>query len=151
MRTYLAVIDETPEARVALRFAARRAAKTGGAVLVLALVPQAEFMAWESVQAAMEEEERLRVEAMVTEAAGTLLAETGLKPSILISQEEPIAAVRALLREEPEVAALVLGAAPGGSGPGPLVDHFAGSAAGLPCPVMIIPGGLTDEALDRLS
>ena len=35
MRTYLSVIDETPEARVALRFAARRAAKTGGAVLIV--------------------------------------------------------------------------------------------------------------------
>ena len=36
MRTYLAVIDDAPEGRVALRFAARRAAKTGGAILILA-------------------------------------------------------------------------------------------------------------------
>jgi hypothetical protein len=32
MRTYLVVIDETEEARLALRFAARRAAKTGGSL-----------------------------------------------------------------------------------------------------------------------
>lgn len=31
MRTYLVVIDDSPEASLALRFAARRAARTGGA------------------------------------------------------------------------------------------------------------------------
>ncbi|MBW0008107.1 MAG: universal stress protein, partial [Sphingomonas sp.] len=50
-----------------------------------------------------------------------------------------------------EIAALVLGAAPSGS-PGPLVVNFTGHDAGqLPCPVMIIPGSLTDERLEQLS
>jgi nucleotide-binding universal stress UspA family protein len=151
VRTYLSVIDDQPEARTALRFAARRAAKTGGAVLILALVPAAEFIQWSGVQAAMEEEERLRVEAMVTEAAGSLFEETGLKPEILVRQGDPVTVVRTLLDERPEVAALVLGATASG-GPGPLVAHFAGHGAGeMPCPVMIIPGSLSDEALDRLS
>jgi hypothetical protein len=45
----------------------------------------------------------------------------------------------------------VLGAAPSGS-PGPLVVHFTGNDAGkLPCPVMIIPGSLSDERLEQLS
>jgi nucleotide-binding universal stress UspA family protein len=151
VRTYLSVIDDQPEARTALRFAARRAAKTGGAVMILALVPAAEFVQWSGVQAAMEEEERLRVEAMVTAAAGSLLEETGLKPEILVRQGDPVTVVRALLNERPEVAALVLGVA-ASDGPGPLVAHFAGAEAGqMPCPIMIIPGGLSDEALDRLS
>jgi nucleotide-binding universal stress UspA family protein len=34
-RTYLVVVDDSAEARVALRFAARRAAKTGGRIEVL--------------------------------------------------------------------------------------------------------------------
>ena len=150
VRTYLSVIDDQPEARVALRFAARRAAKTGGAIAILALVPPAEFVQWSGVQAAMEEEERLRIEAMVHAAAGSLLEETGLKPDILVQQGDPVAAVRAVLKER-DVAALVLGA-PASGEPGPLLAHFAGAAAGqMPCPVMIIPGSLSDEALDRLS
>jgi hypothetical protein len=33
-----------------------------------------------------------------------------------------------------------------------LVAHFAGTVAGsLPCPLMIVPGGISDEQLDRLS
>jgi len=36
--------------------------------------------------------------------------------------------------------------------PGPLVAHFAGTDAGaLPIPLMIIPGSLSREAIDRLS
>ncbi len=151
MRTYLVVIDDNDEARVALRFAARRAAKTGGAVEILALVAQQEFVQWGAVQAAMEEEAKLRAEAMVAQAAGALIEETGVMPSITVRQGDPIAVVRELLEERPGVAALVLGAAADGS-PGKLVSHFAGVEAGqLPCPLMIIPGSLTDEALDRLS
>jgi len=151
MRTYLAVIDDKPEARTALRFAARRAAKTSGAIAILALVPAAEFVQWSGVQAAMEEEERLRVEGMVAEAAGTLCKETGLRPDIIVRQGDPVEVVRKILGEREDIAALVLGAAAEG-GPGPLVEHFAGAGAGtMRCPVMIIPGALSDEALDRLS
>ncbi|MBW8910696.1 MAG: universal stress protein [Sphingomonas sp.] len=151
MRTYLVVIDETDAARIALRFAARRAAKTGGAVEILALVAPAEFVQWGAVQAAMEEEARLRAEALVAEAAGSLIEETGLRPSIMVRQGDPIAAIKTALRERPDVAALVLGAAASGT-PGKLIAHFAGTEAGqLPCPLMIIPGSLSDEALDRLS
>ena len=46
---------------------------------------------------------------------------------------------------------VVLAAAAEG-GPGPLVAHFSGAVAGtLPCPLVIVPGRLSDEALDRLS
>lgn len=151
MRTYLVVIDETDEARVALRFAARRAAKTGGAIEIVALIAPPEFVQWGGVQAAMEEEARLRVDALVAQAAGELIEETGLSPAVTVRQGEPVTIVREMLAERPDTAALVLGA-PATGGPGPLVEHFAGSEAGaMPCPVMIIPGSLSDEALDRLS
>ena len=59
--------------------------------------------------------------------------------------------VVAHLAEHPEVAALVLGVPESGS-PGALIQHFAGTEAGkLPCPLMLIPGSLSDEALGRLS
>ena len=151
MRTYLVVIDETPEARIALRFAARRAAKTGGAVELLAVIPPQEFVQWGGVQAAMEEEARLRAEALVAAAAGEIVDEAGIRPSITVRHGEPIGVVRDRLDTGDPVQALVLGAAIGGS-PGPLVVHFAGGISGdLPCPLMIVPGSLTDEALDRLS
>jgi len=56
MRVYLVIIDETQEAHSALRFAARRAIDTKGAVHVLALVPKQDFSAFGAVQATIEEE-----------------------------------------------------------------------------------------------
>ena len=150
MRTYLVVVDEGEEARIALRFAARRAAKTGGAVEILTLIPPPEFVQWGGVQAALEEEALLRAEALVAQAAGELIDETGLRPTITVRQGDGPKIIREMLAANREVAALVLGAAADGP-PGPLVTHFAGQAGTLPVPLMIIPGNLDREAIDRLS
>jgi nucleotide-binding universal stress UspA family protein len=151
MRSYLVVIDETSEARVALRYAARRAARTGGQVEILAVIPPQEFVQWGGVQAAMEEEARLRAEAMVLQASGAIVEEAGVAPTIHVRQGDPIKAITDRLKECADIAALVLGAAAEG-GPGPLVSHFSGAVAGsLPCPLVIVPGRLGDEVLDQLS
>jgi nucleotide-binding universal stress UspA family protein len=151
MRSYLVVVDETGEALVALRYAARRAARTGGRVDILAVVPPQEFVPWGGVQAAMEEEARLRAEAMGLQAASALDEESEVERAIIVRQGEPVKAIADLLKERDDIAALVLGAAAEG-GPGPLVAHFAGAVAGtLPCPLIIVPGRLDDDALDRLS
>ncbi|MDB5722934.1 MAG: universal stress protein [Alphaproteobacteria bacterium] len=149
MRAYLVVIGETSEARIALRYAARRASRTGGRVVILAVIPPQEFVQWGGVQAAMEEEARLRAEAMALEAAGAIIEEAGIEPTILVRSGDPVKAIADVLKDSDEIAALVLGAAAEG-GPGPLVEHFSGAAAStLPCPLVIVPERLSDEALDR--
>jgi nucleotide-binding universal stress UspA family protein len=151
MRTYLVVIDETPESEVALRFAARRAAKTGGSVEILVLVPKQDFVAWGGVQATIESEAMENAEALVMRATTMLGADLGEQPEVKVRQGDSIAVIQAALADNPNIAALVLGAASTGA-PGPLVSHFAGADSGsLPCPLMIVPGSLSREALDRLS
>jgi nucleotide-binding universal stress UspA family protein len=150
-RTYLVVIDDSAEARVALRFAARRAAKTNGRVEVLGIVEPQDFVQFGGVQAAIEEEQRLRIEGVVSSAVGEILDESGVEAKIIVQQGEPVRAVRDYVGAREEIAALVLGAAPSGN-PGPLVANFCGNDAGrLPCPVMLIPGSLSDERLEQLS
>ncbi|HEY1607604.1 MAG TPA: universal stress protein [Allosphingosinicella sp.] len=149
MRSYLVVVDETGEADTALRYAARRAARTGGSVLILAIVPPQEFVQWGGVQAAMEEEARLRAEAMGLQAASAIDEEADVQRTILVRHGDPVKAITEMLKERDDVAQLVLGAAAEG-GPGPLVVHFSGAVSGtLPCPLVIVPGRLSDEALDR--
>jgi len=151
MQSYLVVVDETGEADVALRYAARRAARAGGSVLILAIVPPQEFVQWGAVQAAMEEEARLRAEAMGLQAASALDEEEAVQRTVLVRAGDPVKAITDLLKERDDIGALILGAAAEG-GPGPLVAHFSGAVAGtLPCPLVIVPGRLSDEALDRLS
>ncbi len=107
--------------------------------------------AFGGVQATIEEEARLHAEALVAGAAGTLLEESGLRPSITVRQGDGPKIIREMIEANPGIAALVLGAAASGA-PGPLVSHFAGTDAGaLPIPLMIIPGSLDRDAIDRLS
>src|SRR5437868_7767765 len=150
-RTYLVVVDDSAESRVALRFAARRAAKTGGRIEVLGIVEPQDFVQFGGVQAAMEEEQRLRIEGVVSAAIGEILDQSGMDANIILRSGEAVRTVRDYLEGRDEVAALVLGAAPSGN-PGVLVANFTGNDAGqLPCPVMIIPGSLNDERLEQLS
>lgn len=151
MRTYLVVIDDSPEALVALRFAARRAVKTGGGVEILTIIEPQEFIAFGGAQATIEAEAQEKAEALVARAAGTLMEEAGLRPSVVVKQGEPVPIIMKRLADNDQIAALVLGAAATGA-PGPLIQHFAGTEAGkLPCPVMVVPGNLDNAAIDRVS
>ena len=150
MRVYLVIMDETEEAVRALRFASRRAMKTGGAVHILALVPRESFNAFGAVQATIEQEAFDRAEMVANSAAGSIFADSGKMPVISVRNGDAQGVIRDYLAEHPEVAALVLGAA-GEGGPGPLVTHFSAHVGALPCPLFIVPGRLTDEDIDRVS
>ncbi|MGI8944309.1 MAG: universal stress protein [Qipengyuania sp.] len=150
MRIYLVVMDETAEAKKALRFASVRARQTGGAVHILALVPRQNFNAFGGVQATIEQEARERAEVMANSEAGNIFADSGKMPVIAVRPGNPTEVIRDYLAEHRDVAALVLGAS-GDSSSGPLVTHFAGVANTLPCPLYIIPGGLETAAIDSLA
>ena len=93
----------------------------------------------------------MRIEGVVSASVGEILDESGVEAKIVVRQGEPVKTVREFIGTREDVHALVLGAAPSGH-PGPLVDNFTdGDAGKLPCPVMIIPGSLSDERLEQLS
>ena len=151
MRTYLVVIDETEEAETALRFAARRAAKTGGSVLALIIIPPDDFIAWGGVQAAIQEEALEHAEEVMARGLDMLGEELDAPPNVRVEKGSAVSVIRSVIADNPEIGALVLGDAKSGN-PGPLVTQFTGADAGtLPCPIMIVPGGLSREALDKLS
>ena len=151
MRVYLVIMDDTAEALIALRFASRRAIKTGGALHIIALIEPQPFVAFAGVQATIDEEARERAQTTAATAAGSILSEGGTMPVISVQQGDGIKVVRDYLEQHPEISALVLGAAQEG-GPGPLVAYFAGTHAGqLPCPVFVVPGTLSEADIDRLS
>lgn len=150
MRIYLVVMDETEEAKQALRFASLRAMKTGGSVHILALVPQQTFNAFGGVQATIEQEARERAEVMANSAAGNIFGEMGKMPVIAVRPGVPADVIRKYIEEHGEIAALVLGTAAEG-GPGPLVSHFAGHVGSLPCPLYLVPGNLSRERIDELA
>ena len=152
MRSYLVVMDETEEALAALRYAARRAARTGGGVEILALIPQQEFVQWGAVQEAMEEEARLRAEAMLVQATGAIMEEAGIKPV----DHGPAGRSDQGGRRAAEGARRHRRSGAGRRGRRRARARWsaispATAAGSLPCPLIIVPGGLSDEALARLT
>lgn len=150
-RSYLVVVDDTPESRLALRFAARRAAKNDGHVSLLHVIPPTDFIQWGGVQDVIEAEAQEKAEAPLNAIVEEVVAETGVRPSISVRHGKPADEVLKAVTADSALQMLVLGAASSGA-PGPLVAFFSGEAAGqLPCPVLIVPGGLNEDALDRLA
>ena len=149
-RVYLVILDDTAEASRALRFAARRAVRTGGTVHILALVPKQEFVVFAGIQATIEEEARERAEELAIAAAGSVTSESGLLPQVSVKTGNGPQVVRDYLAVHPEVSALVLGAASEGN-PGPLITHFTSHLGQLPCVLMIVPGTIDENGIDSFS
>lgn len=149
--TYLAVVDGTPEGRLALRYAVGRSRRLGAGLKLMTVVPRPQFMPLGGVQQAIEDEAAEDAEALLARLAGQIEAETGTRPETLVSVGGATECVLKAVTDDKSIRVLVLGAAAGGN-PGPLVDFFSGEQAGsLPCLVMIVPGGLAEEMLDRLT
>ena len=73
-------------------------------------------------------------------------------PMVYIREGRTRDELLALIAEEPAISILVLGAATGPEGPGPLISYLSGRAsARLRIPITIVPGGLTLDQIDALS
>ena len=149
--TYLVVIDQSAESRVALRFAALRAGHVGARLALVNVVEPPEFMQWGGVQEAMAAEAEAEAEALLAALADEAETLAGVRPVTIILKGDAAPAIFDHVRGDATVRALVLGAAPRGA-PGPLISFFAGERAGqLPCVVIIVPGGLDADRLESLT
>jgi nucleotide-binding universal stress UspA family protein len=150
MRKFLVVLDDSRECLNAMRFAALRAARTGGGVTVLSVVPPDEFNHWIGVGEIMREEARERITAHFEVFAKWMRDKHGLEPELVIREGEPVDEILAQVRDDPGIGVLVLGAASGKGGPGPLVSQLVRSAGTLPMPVTVVPGDLSKEQLEAV-
>lgn len=151
MRKFLVVLDDTRECLNAMRFAAMRAAKTGGAVQVLSVIAPAEFGAWVGVGDIMREESRERIAVHFEVFAKWMRDRQGIDPELIVREGEPVPEILAQIRDDPEIGVLVLGAGTDSKGPGPLVTALTRVAGTLPVPVTIVPGDLSKERLEAIT
>lgn len=151
-RSFLVVVDDTPECRVALRFASMRAKKTGGGVVLLHVIEPADFQHWMAVENLMREEAREEAELLLQGLAAEVHEWAGITPEYRIREGRKQDEILALLEAEPSIRVLVLGASPEAEGPGPLVSRLAGQISGsMPVPITVVPGNMTPEQIDEVS
>ena len=151
MRKFLVILDDSRECLNAMRFAAMRAAKTGGGVEVLSIIAPEEFNHWIGVGEIMRDEARERIEVHFEVFAKWMRDRQGIEPELVIREGEPIREILAQVQDDPEVGVLVLGAAVDGKGPGPLVTALTKSSGDLPVPITIVPGDMTKERLEAIT
>jgi nucleotide-binding universal stress UspA family protein len=149
IRKFLVVVDKTPECRVALRYAARRAQHTTGRVTLLAVSAPPDFQQWRGVESIMEDEAHAEAEALLHSAAKTVNELAGIMPELVILQGRKVDCVTQLLKEDKDISILILAAGTGKAGPGPLVSMFATGTHAIP--VTIVPGTLKDAAIDAIA
>jgi len=152
VRKFLIVVDDSPEFAAALGYACRRAKSTGGLVAMLRVLQQPEFEHWSGVREEIEREQRAEAEALLHKLGAEVEARTGRKAEFLIEPGDTVAAIKAVVLADPEIKILVLAAATGGRGPGPLVSSIAkeGVGFGRKLPVTVVPGDLTEEEVEAL-
>ena len=151
-RVFLVVVDETPEHRIAVRYAARRAAHTGGRLALLYVIEPAELQHFLAIEELAREERRETAEQLLQQLCEEIAPIAGAMPVVYIREGRTRDELMTLIAEEPMISILVLAAGTGAEGPGPLISYLTGKpVARLRIPVTIVPGGLSIEQVDALS
>lgn len=154
-RKFLLVIDESPEVESAAYYAASRVQRSSGSIVMLYIIEPGEYQHWVGVRQKQTEEETLKAKALfrLLRRKLGLAGFDGLDYEEIILEGERAPTILKHIADDEDIAIMVLGAATGNKGPGPLVSSFAvGEAAGgFPVPVTIVPGRLTLEEIKTLA
>ncbi|MDQ0302041.1 universal stress protein [Ancylobacter polymorphus] len=152
-RKFLVLADDTPECDRALYYAARRAARTGGAVVLLAVLQLEEAPSqWLGVADLMRAEATDKAEARLDLLSARAEGIAGVDTERVVREGTVADQILAVIEEDEDIAILVLAAGTGKEGPGPLIASLAkGMWASLPVPVTLVPGALSDSEIDALA
>ena len=152
VRIFLVVVDDSPELKVALRYACLRARKSGGKVALLYVIEKGEMQHWLAVENLIREEQRGEAEQKLQKLAREVNQLTGTLPALYVREGNRHEEVLALIAEEPSISILVLAAGTDPEGPGPLIAYYTGRGlTRLRIPLTIVPGGIGIDALDAIT
>jgi len=150
-RKFLAVSDETEECMKALLFAAMRARAVGAGLAILRCAENPGLGGWIGLDKDISQDAMDSARLKATRHADAVETRVGIKAELVISDEDPVDAIRKLIDRDSSIKVLILAAGAGRS-PGPLVSRLAKGKriAARPIAVTVIPGDLTDAQLDEI-
>lgn len=118
----------------------------------LCAVASDDFQHWLGVETLMRQEAEAEAHNLMDRVLGPLSQRSGIEPQRHVKFGPRTEVIGELVGEDPSIAQLILGAAQGPEGPGPLVSAIAGGqAGGYPIPITIVPATLTDDVIDTLA
>lgn len=151
MRKFLVLLDDSRECLNAMRFAAMRAANSGGGVVILSVISPEDIQHGFGVAEVMRAEARERIEAHFEVYAKWMRSRPKVEPELVIREGEPIEQLLALIEEDGQIGIVVLGLGGEGTAQNPVLTRLMRDPAALPCPITIVPGGLSKERLEAIT
>lgn len=106
---------------------------------------------WLGVADIMRAEAHEEANAVLDRHAARSAAITGVMPQCVVREGDKAQELLSLIEDDEDIAILVLAAATGKEGPGPLLSALVKAAGEYPIPVAIVPGNLSDEDLNSMS
>ncbi|MBT9292867.1 universal stress protein [Prosthecodimorpha staleyi] len=150
-RKFLVVVDDTPECDRALIYAARRAERTNGALVMLYVIDDQDFRGFIGVEQMMRAEAREAADLTLAKVADRIRTVARIEPEMVVREGVRAGEVVALIEKDEDIAILVLAAGTGSEGPGPLVSALTGRLGSFPVPITIVPGTLSDEEIAAIA
>ena len=147
-RKFLAVSDETEECVKALVFAGLRA---NAGLVILRCAESPGLGGWIGLDKDISQDAMDSARLKATRHADAVESRAGVKAELVVSEDDPVDAIRKLVDRDMSIKVLVLAAGMGRS-PGPLVSRLAKGKpiAARPIAVTVIPGDLTDAQLNEI-
>jgi nucleotide-binding universal stress UspA family protein len=152
-RKFLVVSDETEECLTAAMFAAMRAKAVRAGLVMLRCARTPALGGWVGLDREISQDALDSARLKALQHADRVESRVGLRPEVIVYEDEPLDAIRRLVASDASIKTIVLAAGSGRWGPGPLVSRL-GQGKTLttrPVAVTIIPGVLSAAQLDELA
>ena len=146
---FLAVFDGTEECKSAVRYAARRAKINNAGLLIVATVDTAEFTYWLSVNNKMIDYIEKESKDALEELSVNIKSYSDVSCDYIIEHGSKLEAVKNLINLDNSISLLILASNKKDKNPGILVETISGE--GYSIPVVVIPGNLSDNDIDKLA
>ena len=149
----LVIADESEEFPDALIYAGLICRNTGWRLVILRVIEPSDPAPWASITDEMRRQAHDAAESLTQRFAAEVWAECGVTAEPVLCEGDMKPELRKLIDEDHSIKLVVLAAAHGPGGPGPLVTQL-GKSAGLgprPVPVLVVPGALSREEIRKLA
>ncbi|WP_332060719.1 universal stress protein [Bartonella sp. CB74] len=150
-RKILVIIDETPECRRAVAFAAQHAQNTQRTLVLLSVIDSSEFQHFLGVNDVMRTELTQNAYTVLKQIADDVHTSHALDAEMIVREGKKVDEILKLIDQDKEIALIVLAASEHTEGPGPLVQLIAYRGAAFSIPVTVIPSNLADEDIESVA
>lgn len=150
---HIVCVDGSPASRVALHFACKKAARRGGVVAMLYVIPPSDMQNMFGTLEKAQAEQRAEAEQLMAELSQAAREYAGVTPLVLLRRGNPGEEIINAVMEDQTVDMLIVGFAPDSSTDGRKLITWLSAALGdkLLVPLLLVPGNLTDMQIDALS